>query len=123
MGIADGRVSLGAREILCRLGMVENFAQAAEDASRIGNIPIGKERLRLLVESQAKAITQSRNSGSVKASWTSRQARVSPDGPTRVYGGVDGVMVATVTQEEKNKRRKNHAVRRQRRSAGGLGNH
>lgn len=122
MGIADGRVSRGAREILCRLGMVQNFAQAAEDASRIGNIPVGKERLRLLVEAEAQAITRSRNSGSVKASWTSQQARVCPDGPTRVYGGIDGVMVATVTQEEKDKRRKDHAVRRQRRSAGGMGN-
>lgn len=36
--------------------------------------------------------------------------------------GADGVMVATVTQLEKDKRRKAHAVRRQQRSATGVGN-
>jgi hypothetical protein len=122
MGICNGRVSPGAREILCRLGMVQNFAQAAEDASRIGNIPASKERLRQLVETEAKVIARHRNQGRLKASWTSAEAKVSPSGPTRVYGGVDGVMVATVTQQEKCKRRKSHAVRRQQRSASGVGN-
>ena len=122
MGIADSRVSPGAREILCRLGMVQDFDQAADDARRIGNVPTSTERLRLLVEAEAKSITQSRNQGRVKASWTSAQAKVSADGPTRVYGGVDGVMVATVTQQEKDKRRKKHGVRRQQRSATGVGN-
>lgn len=121
-GLEDGRVSRGAREILCRLGMVQNFVQAAEDAGRIGNIPTSKERLRKLVEGEAKAIARLRNGDQIKASWSSVQARVSAEGPTRVYGGVDGVMVATVTQQEKGKRRKAHAVRRQQRSAAGLGN-
>jgi len=122
MGIVNGRVSPGAREILCRLGMVQNFAQAAEDASRIGNIPLSKERMRQVVEAEAKAIARERNQGRLRASWTSAQAKVSPSGPTRVYGGVDGVMVATVTQGEKDKRRRNHAVRRQQRSGSKVGN-
>jgi hypothetical protein len=42
--------------------------------------------------------------------------------PTRVYAGVDGVMVPTVTQQEKDKRRKNQSIRRQQRSAAGVGN-
>jgi hypothetical protein len=125
LGIEQGRVSPGAREILCRLGMVQDFRQAAEDANRIGNVPVGKEKLRLLVEDEAAAITQTRNSGKLKAAWTSADAKLdpgSPDSPTRVYAGVDGVMAPTVTQVEKDKRRKNQSIRRQRRSASGVGN-
>jgi hypothetical protein len=39
-GIDDGRVPPGAREILCRLRMVEDFRRAAVDATRIGNVPV-----------------------------------------------------------------------------------
>ena len=71
IGIEQGRVSPGAREILCRLGMVQDFRQAADDAARIGNVPVGKEKLRQLVEGEAATITQARNSGKLQAAWTS----------------------------------------------------
>lgn len=126
VGIDQGRVSPGAREILCRLGMVQDFRQAADDAARIGNVPVGKERLRQLVESEAAAVTQARDSGALQAAWTSADAKlesgVEGQSLTRVYAGVDGVMAPTVTQQEKDKRRKNQAIRRQQRSAGGVGN-
>jgi hypothetical protein len=125
-GIDDGRVSPGALEILCRMGMTQDFRQAEEDARRIGNVPVCRERLRQLVEAEASAIAASRNSGVTQAAWTSVDATVqagaNPGSPTRVYAGVDGVMAPMVTQVEKDKRRKNHAIRRQRRSAVGLGN-
>ena len=125
-GIENGRVSRGATEILCRMGMTQDFRQAAEDAKRIGNVPVCSERLRLLVEAQAAAITASRDSGATKAAWTNIDATVEanakPGSPTRIYAGIDGVMAPVVTQAEKDKRRTNHAVRRQRRSAAGLGN-
>jgi hypothetical protein len=126
VGIDQGNVSPGAREILCRLGMVQDFRQAADDAERIGNVPVGKEKLRQLVESEAAAITQARNSGRLQAAWTSAEAKIGEDKKegslTRVYAGVDGVMVPTVTQQEKDKRRKTQAIRRQQRSAAGVGN-
>jgi hypothetical protein len=125
VGIEPGRVSPGAREILCRLGMVQDFRQAAEDTARIGNVPVGKEKLRQLVEAEAAAMTQSRNSGKLSAAWTSADAKLEDkkkDSPTRVYAGIDGVMAPTVTQVEKDKRRKSHAIRRQQRSACGAGN-
>jgi hypothetical protein len=125
LGIDQGRVSPGAREILCRLGMVQDFGQAADDAARIGNVPVGKEKLRQLVEGEAATITLARNSGKLPAAWTSSQAKLDPknkDSPTRVYAGVDGVMAPTVTQVEKDKRRKNQSIRRQQRSASGVGN-
>jgi len=125
IGIEQGRVSPGAREILCRLGMVQDFRQAADDAARIGNVPVGKEKLRQLVEGEAATISRARNSGKLPAAWTSADAKLDEkkkDSPTRVYAGVDGVMAPTVTQSEKDKRRKNHCIRRQQRSASGVGN-
>lgn len=121
-GIEQARVSPGAREVLCRLGMVEDFENAATDARRIGNLPVCRERLRQIVEAEAAAATRVRNSGQLPASWSAKDASIAPGGPTRVYEGTDGVMAAIVTQAEKDKRRKAHCVRRQQRSAAGVGN-
>jgi hypothetical protein len=121
----DGCVSPGAREVPCRLGMTEDFEDAAQDARRIGNLPVCRERLRQVVEAEAAAARALRDAGGLPAAWSAEDAAVSPGtpgGPTRVYEGTDGVMVPTVTQQEKDKRRKAHAVRRQRRSAAGVGN-
>lgn len=124
VGIERGRTSPGAREIVCRLGMMQNFSQATDDARRIGNVPLCKEKLRQLVEAQAATVTRGRNDGTIKAAWSSADARVKTDAGvlTRVYTGVDGVMVPMVTATEKEKRRKNQAIRRQQRSAAGVGN-
>jgi len=124
VGIEQGRTSPGAREIVSRLGMVQDFGQAADDARRIGNVPVCKEKLRLLVEGEAAAITSGRNDGTIPAAWTSADAKVkTEDGiVTRVYAGGDGVMAPIVTAAEKEKRRKNQAIRRQQRSAAGVGN-
>jgi hypothetical protein len=124
VGIEAGRTSPGAREILCRLGLVQDFGQAAEDARRIGNVPVCKEKLRQLVEGEAAAITRGRNDGTIQAGWTSADALVKTDAGivTRVYAGVDGVMAPMVTAAEKEKRRRSQAIRRQQRSASGVGN-
>lgn len=121
-GIEQNCVSPGAREIVCRLGMVEDFENAAQDARRIGNLPVCRERLRQIVEAEAQAVINARSSGQLPASWSAQDARVAPGGPTRVYEGTDGVMAPTVMQAEKDKRRKAHAVRRQQRSATGVDN-
>ncbi len=105
------------------MGAVQGFAQAAEDAKRIGNVATSKERLRQVVEEEAARIEQARNSGALRASWKARDARVEgAPGKTRVYAGIDGVMAPMVTQAEKDKRRVQQAVRRQQRSACKLGN-
>jgi ribosome-associated translation inhibitor RaiA len=131
VGIEAGRTSPGAREILCRLGMVQDFGQAAEDARRIGNIPVSKEKLRQRVETEAAAITRGRNDGAIPAAWTSADAQVKTETGavgkasatvTRVYAGVDGVMAPIVTAVEKEKRRQNQVIRRQQRVQAGVGN-
>lgn len=60
-----------------------------------------------------------RASGQVVPSWQADECRVTPGGPSRVYVGVDGVMVPMVTESEKAKRRATRARRRRRGHAGG----
>jgi len=122
LGLAEGRVSPGAREALCRLGIVENFGGAAEDARRFLNLPVGKERLRKLVEAEGVKVTQVRNDGTLKAAWTQADAGVKGSQKTRVYAGIDGVMAPMVTRSEKDKRRKEQVKRRQQRVKQGLKN-
>jgi len=123
----DGMVTPGAAQVLCRMGMVGDFAQAAQDAKRIGGVAVSKEKLRQVVEAEAAAVAEARRTGEVPASWSVGDGDAAvQDGPgkgkSRVYAGVDGVMAPAVTQAEKDKRRKQHGVRRQQRSAAGVGN-
>jgi len=122
LGLTQDRVSPGAREVICRMGIVEDFAGAAEDARRIGNIPVSKERLRQIVEAEGQRVSHVRDRGVLKAAWTQSDATVDGTNKTRVYGGIDGVMAPMVTQAEKDKRRKDHVIRRQKRVEAGLGN-
>ena len=108
--------------MLCRMGIVADFAGAAEDAKRIANVPVCKERLRQIVEAQGTKVAQVRERGELKASWTQADAVVEGTDQTRVYAGIDGVMAPMVTQAEKDKRRKEHVVRRQKRVKQGLKN-
>jgi len=122
LGLGESRVSPGAREMICRMGIVEDFAGAAEDAKRIANIPVCRERLRQIVEAEGAKVTQVRQTGELKAAWTQADAQVKGTDKTRVYGGIDGVMAPMVTQAEKDKRRKEQVIRRQKRVKQGLGN-
>ena len=122
LGIEGSRVSPGARQVLCRMGMVEDFADAAEDARRIGNVPVSKERLRQIVEAEGAAATAARTDGRLPAAWTAADAKVAGTDKTRMYAGLDGVMAPMVTCAEKAKRRKDQVVRRKQRVRRGLKN-
>ena len=104
------------------MGVMQDFAQAAEDLQRLTGLRISKERLRQITESEAAQVEAMNAAGTLHPSWSAKEATVAPNGPTRVYVGADGVMVRTVTQEEKDRRRRNHAVRRQQRGRAGVGN-
>lgn len=120
-GIGQSNLSAGARELGCLMGIGQDFEQAARDLKRVGGILLGKERLRQVVEGEAPQVRRLRDTGALAPAWSAEQAKLE-DGKSRVYAGVDGVMVPTVTQVEKDKRRKAHAVRRQQRSAAGVDN-
>ena len=99
IGIRDQTVSSGARCLLCTLGIIHDFKQAAADLQRVAGIRVSAERLRQIVESEGRRIKESRLSGRFEPGWSASQAE-------QVYVGVDGVMVRGVTEVEKKKRRK-----------------
>lgn len=122
LGIDAQRVSKGAMQLCCTMGVIQDFAQGARDLRLFSGLGVSKERLRQITESQGQRIAEARKTGDLKPAWSAAEAHVEPGGPTRVYTGVDGVMVRTVTQEEKDKRRKDHAIRRQQRGRAEIGN-
>lgn len=122
MGIESGRVSPGALRLCCTMGVIQDFAQGADDLRTFSGLRVSKERLRQITESQGRAAARARESGVLKPAWSAAEATAGPGAPTRVYVGADGVMVRTVTQDEKDKRRKDHAIRRQQRGRAQVGN-
>lgn len=120
-GVAESSVSPGACQLCCLMGIGQDFAQAAEDLMPVAGLKLSKERLRQIVEQTARHARQTRDSGKLAPSWKAHQAKTK-QGPTRVYAGIDGVMVPTVTQKEKDKRRKKHLARRKQREKTGVGN-
>ncbi len=122
MGITLSKASPAAREVCCTMGVVQDFAQGAEDLRRLTGLRISKERLRQITESESVQVEALRGDGTLPPSWSATQAVTTPGGPTRVYVGADGVTVRSVTQAEKDKRRKDHAIRRQQRGKTGVGN-
>lgn len=119
LGIDSSAVSPGAREICCCMGVAQDFEQGREDLRRIAGLRVSKERLRQITEQEG---LRARSEETLSPAWSADQARVDSTGRTRVYVGADGVMVRTVTQEEKDKRRAAHAIRRRQRGRVKIGN-
>ena len=119
LGIADDRVSVGARELCCRatLGGL-GFEKAAEVLWRLGQIRVGKERLREITQTEGRRVLEASRTGAVRPEWTAASCPVRPGGPTRLVLGCDGVMVPVITAEEKRKRRANRRRRKARRRRG-----
>lgn len=106
-------MSILARELCCRVGICGvSFAKAVENLERVGNLRIGREWLRRLVEAEGRAVIAARDSGIVRPSWQAKECRVAAGGPSRVMVGSDGVMVPTITEAEKRKRRENRTKKR-----------
>jgi len=122
MGIDSSTVSPGAREVCCTMGVIQDFAQGADDLGRITGLRISKERLRQITEQEGSTVSGARRNGVLRPSWSADEARFDSGRRTRVYVGVDGVKLRTVTQEEKHKRRRQHSIRRQQRGITGVGN-
>ena len=122
MGIESGRVSPGALQLCCTMGVIQDFAQGADDLRTFSGLRVSKERLRQITESQGREAARARESGVLKPAWSAAEATAGFGEPTRVYVGADGVMVRIVTRQEKDKRRKDHAIRRQQRGRAGVGN-
>jgi hypothetical protein len=100
------RISVGARELCSRIGQhPQGFRKSADSLRRLAGLRVSPERLRQIVEVEGQQISAARAAGRVPAQWQADECLVSPGGPSRVYVGVDGVMVPMVTEAEKTKRR------------------
>jgi len=115
-GIAASGVTAGARELCCLVGMSSDFRTAA-NLRRVGGLGVCPERLRQVVEAEAARAAALRDAGVVPAAWSAGTAGLEKG---RLYVGVDGLLVRSVTQGEKDKRRRAHAARRRLRGRRGV---
>ena len=115
VGIHERTVTAGACCLLCTLGVIHDFKQAAEDLYTVARIRVSPERLRQIVEAEGRRIMEARRTGALGPGWSASHV-------DRVYVGADGVMVRGVTETEKKKRRSQHEVRRKEREDAGIAN-
>lgn len=111
-------VSVGVREMACRLnhGGV-SFAAAAENLARTALIRLSAERLRQLVIAEGRAVLAAQQADAVPTSFRAVACTVdarAAEKTTRIYTGLDGVMVPLVTEAEKVRRRQKVRQKRQR---------
>ena len=66
----------------------------------------------MIAENEGQKVFQAQSKGQLEISLTPEKCKSSPEGPTRVYIGTDGVKVPMVTTEEKIKRRKKRGPKR-----------
>jgi hypothetical protein len=120
--MADGaNVTMGVREMACRLNNdASSFQRAADNLARAAQIEMGAEPLRLLVEAEGRRVLEVQRTGAIPPAFTAQDCTV-PGHPdqTRMYAGVDGVMVPLVTEAEKKTRREKVVEKRRAREAAG----
>ena len=106
---AEATVSVGARELCCRLGIAgRSFARSAENLKHAAGLSMSAEQLRQVVESEGKAVLAAPAEGQLELDWSAKDCRATtPDGreASRMYASADGVIVPTTTAAEKQKRR------------------
>lgn len=119
VGIDASTITAGARELCALMGIASDFRTASANLKRVGGLAVCPERLRQVVEREAATVAAARNAGLVPASWSARSTELEKG---RLYTGVDGLLVRTITQAEKDQRRKAHATRRRQRGKSGTGN-
>ena len=100
---------MGVRELCCRLGIAGgSFARSVENLKRAAKITMAQEMLRVVVESEGKAVLAASREEQLEIDWSAPQCgTVDPAGQnvSRLYVSADGVMVPVTTEGEKRKRR------------------
>jgi hypothetical protein len=112
LGIVDSTVSIGVRQMGCRVGIHQHgFAKASEHLKALAQLRISPERVRTITEAEGRRVQAA---GQVPSDLSVATGQIRAVGPSRVYVGTDGVQVPMVTVQEKGQRRQ----RRRRRKAG-----
>lgn len=101
----------------CRLNNdAASFEKAAANLKRTAQIEMSAEQLRQLVQGEGRRVLRAQQNNAIPAAFTAADCVVPGDRQrTRIYTGVDGVMVPVITDAEKRKRRE--SVVRKRRAA------
>jgi hypothetical protein len=118
---AEATVSLGVRELACRLNQgSRSFAKARDNLARAAQVEVSDELLRQVVEAEGQAVLAAQQAGRVPVTWSAADCHVPdalgrPTETTRLYVGADGVKVPLVTEAEKQARRTQVKQKRRRR--------
>jgi hypothetical protein len=110
-------ITLGVAELACRLAIDSaSFQRAAGNLLRTAGLSLSAENLRKLVEHEGQLVLEAQRSEQLELDFTAADCKTQqrPDGreTTRLYVGLDGVMVPVITQTEKDKRRAKAKQRR-----------
>lgn len=116
LDVEERTVSLGVREMACRLNNdSHNFDRTAENLARTARIEMSGEQLRQMVIAEGLTVLRAQRSDEIPTAFQSKDCVVDaaqPQGKTRLYMGVDGVMVPIITDAEKLQRRKKILIKR-----------
>ena len=111
-------VTGGVLEMAARLNNDStSFDKAAENLTRTAQVTMSGEQLRMLVIATGHSVLTAQRTGTIATAFQASDCLADPSkpsGPTRLYTGVDGVMVPTITDAEKVKRRAAIKQKRQR---------
>jgi hypothetical protein len=106
---AESLVSVGVRQLSVRQGTnAMSFARGCEDLKATAQVEVGEELFRRIVESEGKAVLKAAKEEQLELDWSASQCLAKrPDGSevSRIYASSDGVMVASITDQEKQNRR------------------
>src|SRR3990172_1433188 len=109
-------VTRGVREMACRVNRdSSSFEKAAEDLERTAQVTMSGEQLRQVVQAEGRCVLAAQESRELPPAFQAEDCQVSGEHKTRMYIGVDGVMVPTITETEKAARRQQVLEQRRRR--------
>lgn len=126
LDVANRAISVGVAQLACRLALdAASFRRAGQNLWVASGLRISAETLRQVVESEGKAVAAAQEAEQLELDWTASQCLVlegqgqQEQVTTRLYLGCDGVLVATVTDQEKARRRAKAQARRRGLPGGG----
>lgn len=109
-------VSVGARELCCRLGVAGgSFDRAATNLDRAAGVKMSEESFRQVVEAEGRAVLAVSENEQLELDFSAAECKtLTPEGQevSRIYASCDGVLVPMTTQVEKDKRRKTTLCKR-----------
>ncbi|HXE53310.1 MAG TPA: hypothetical protein VN541_09860 [Tepidisphaeraceae bacterium] len=107
--LAGSGVSLATREMCCRVAVDSgSFARAASNLGRLAGLSLSDEKLRQVVECEGRTVLAWQEQDQLELDFDAGRwmtdATADKQPVSRVYVGIDGFMLPTVTEAEMEKR-------------------